>query len=152
MAITLPGWAVEAIRYLGKEFPQTDEDALNQWADQLRAMSGVFENSNAALGGAIAHVQSHNEGAGVEAFHTQATDADSDIVTLDRFGEGTEIAAQGCEICAYAVVLLKGIVIAQLALMVPALAAGPVSFLVKRALDYAIDKAVEQALSQILGA
>ncbi len=29
MAITLPGWLVQAIQYLGYEFPQSNEDSLN---------------------------------------------------------------------------------------------------------------------------
>ncbi|MGA4669647.1 hypothetical protein ACPCG0_07630 [Propionibacteriaceae bacterium Y1923] len=152
MALTLPGWLVEAIRYLGKEFPQTNEDALFQWASQLRAMSGVFEQSNAALAQAVSHLQSHNEGPALEAFSSQATGPDSDLVTLDRFGEGTEVAAQGCEICGYAVVTLKGVVLFQLALLAPALAAGPVSFLLKRGVEYAIDRAVELAITKILEA
>ncbi|MGA4508504.1 hypothetical protein ACQB6R_09565 [Propionibacteriaceae bacterium G1746] len=152
MAITLPGWLVEAIRYLGKEFPQTNEDTLFQWAGQLRSMSGTFDQANASLAAAVSHLQSHNEGPGIDAFVVQANGQDADMATLDRFGEGCEVAAQGCEICAYAVVTLKGVVLFQLALLAPALAAGPVSFLLKRGVEYAIDKAVEVAIAKILEA
>ena len=107
MALTLPGWLVQAMHYLGMEFPQSNEDALHQWADQLRSMSSVFNASNGSLTTAISHVESHNEGPAVEAFHATVTSADSDVATLDRFAEGTDIAADGCEICAYAVVMLK---------------------------------------------
>lgn len=151
MALTLPGWLVEAIRYLGYEFPQTNEDALHQWADQLRSMSAVFESSNATLAGAISHVQSHNEGPAVDAFSAQVTGPESDVATLDRFNEAAQYAANGCEICAYAVVVFKGVVLFQLALLAPALAAGPVSFLLKKGVEYAIDKALEAAINQILG-
>lgn len=151
MALTLPGWLVEAIRYLGYEFPQTNEDSLNAWADQLRAMASVFETSHGSLEDAIAHVTSHNSGPAVDAFSAQATGGESDMSTLQRFGEGTDVAATACEICAGAVVVFKGVVLFQLALIAPALAAGPVGFLAKRGVEYAIEKALEIALNEIMG-
>ncbi|MBO1031143.1 hypothetical protein IPV09_07315 [Tessaracoccus sp. SD287] len=151
MALTLPGWLVEAMHYLGMDFPQSNEDALHQWADQLRSMSTVFNDSTTSVVSAISHVESHNEGPAVAAFQATASGADSDVSTLDRFAEGTEIAANGCEICAYAVVTLKGVVLFQLALMAPAIAAGPVAFLVKKGVEWAIGEAIGIAINEILG-
>ena len=151
MAIELPGWLVEAIRYLGYEFPQTNEDQLHTWADNLRSMSSTFSTSKGNIEEAIAHIESHNEGAAVDSFKDTATGDDADTATLGRFGEGTEIAAGACETCAHATVVFKGVVIAQLALLAPAIAAGPVSFFLKRGVEYAIEKALEAAINEILG-
>ncbi|EPH05922.1 hypothetical protein HMPREF1531_00570 [Propionibacterium sp. oral taxon 192 str. F0372] len=149
MAITLPGWLVQAIQYLGYEFPQSNEDSLNDWADQLRSMSSVFSSSEQSVNAAISHIRSHNSGEGSEAFLSYAS-SDSDVDALQRFGEATDLAAKGCEICAAAVVVLKGVVIAQLALLAPAIAAGPVSFFLKRGVEWAIEKAIEAAVNQLL--
>lgn len=151
MALTLPGWLMEAILFLGYEFPGTNEDSLQQWADQLSSMQRVFESSHGSLDRAIAHVQSHNAGPALEAFVQEVQSGNSDVQALQRFGQATQIAAMGCDVCAVATVVLKGVILFQLAMLAPAIAAGPVSFMLKRSVEYAIDKAVEAAISQILG-
>ena len=56
MTLTLPGWLVEAMRYLGQEFPQSSEDGLWAWADQLRDLHSVFGQTHEGLAAAITNL------------------------------------------------------------------------------------------------
>ncbi len=56
MALTLPGWLVEAISYLGYDFPQSNEDVLHQWADHLKALDRTMDTAHEDLLAAVEHV------------------------------------------------------------------------------------------------
>jgi hypothetical protein len=150
VALTLPGWLVEAMSLLGYDFPQSNEDMLHQWADHLKSLDRTMDGAHAELLAAIQQVHDHNAGPGVEAFRLYVSGSDSDSEALVRFGEGCEIASLGCDICGYLVVVLKGVILFQLALMAPALAAGPVSFLLKKAVEWAINQAISAAIATLL--
>mgnify|MGYP001198262564 FL=1 len=150
MALTLPEWLVEAISYLGYDFPQSNEDVLYQWADHLKALDRTMDAAHDDLLAAVAHVHEHNEGPAAEAFGAYVSGSDSDAEALVRFSEGCEIAAAGCDYCAYAVFILKGAILFQLALMVPAIAAGPVSFVIKKAVEWAINQAINVAIAKLI--
>ncbi len=150
MALTLPSWLVQAIHYLGYDFPQTNEDILQQWANHIRSMHVCSDKAHEELLDAIRHVRQNNSGPAADAFNTFVSDEDSDAAGLQKFSQACEMSACACDICATAVVILKGVVLFQLALIAPALAAGPVSFLLKRAVEFAIDQAIGVALSKLL--
>ncbi len=150
MALVLPGWLVKAISYLGYDFPQTNEDVLHQWADHLKSMDRSMDAAHSRVVTAVRHVQAHNHGPGTDAFGEYVSGHDSDQEALVRFSQACEIAATGCDVCAYAVVVLKGVILFQLALIAPAIAAGPVSFLVKKGVEYAINQAISMALARLL--
>lgn len=150
MALTLPGWLVEAIRYLGYHFPQSNEDVLRSWADHIRAMDKTCDAAHADVVDAIRTVTEANAGPTADSFSKFVTAGDSDADALTKLAAGCEIAAKGCDICASALVILKGVVLFQLGLLAPALVAGPASFLLKKGVEYAIDKAVEKALDEVL--
>ncbi len=151
MAITLPGWLVEAIHYLGYEFPQTNEDVLRQWGDSLRQLSTTIDSSHSDMTDAVAHLSKNNEGPALSEVIAQLRSSDSNLHFLEQFGQGADLAATGVDLCADAVVVLKGVVIAQLILVVPAIAAGPGGFLVKKAVELAIDKGIDAAVGYLLG-
>jgi hypothetical protein len=150
MALTLPGWLVQAISYLGYDFPQSNEDVLHQWADHLKALDRTMDSAHADLLAAIQHVHDNNEGPAAEAFGAYVSGSDSGSEALVRFSEGCEIASAGCDYCAYAVVVMKGVILFQLALIAPAIAAGPVSFCVKKAAEWAINQAISLAIAKLL--
>ncbi len=150
MAITLPGWLVEAMSFLGYDFPQTNEDVLHQWADHLKSLDGTMLAAHEDLLAAVRHVAEHNHGPAADAFATYVSGTDSDAEALVRFSEGCEIAAAGCDYCGYAVVVLKGVILFQLALMAPAIVAGPVSFVLKKAVEWAINQAISIAVTKLV--
>ena len=150
MALTLPDWLVGAISYLGYDFPQSNEDILHQWADHLKSLDHTMDGAHAELLTAIQHVRDHNLGPAADAFGAYVSGSDSDVEALVRFSEGCEIASLGCDICAYLVVVMKGVILFQLALIAPAIAAGPVSFCIKKAVEWAINQAISVAIAKLL--
>ena len=150
MALTLPDWLVGAMSFLGYDFPRSNEDVLHAWADHLTSLDHTMDAAHADLLAAIAHVHEHNAGPGAEAFAAYVSYPDSDADALVRFSEGCEIASLGCDICAYLVVVVKGVVLFQLALLAPAIAAGPVSFCIKKAVEWAINQAISLSIAKLL--
>jgi len=150
MALTLPDWLVGAISFLGYDFPQSNEDVLHAWADHLKSLDHTMDGAHAELLAAIQHVHDHNAGPATEAFGTYVSGSDSDADALVRFSEGCEIASLGCDICGYLVVVMKGVILFQLALIAPAIAAGPVSFCIKKAVEWAINQAISVAIARLL--
>lgn len=150
MALTLPGWLVEAISYLGYDFPQTNEDTLHAWADHLRSLDGTMDSAHSDLVSAVNHLKSNNEGGALDSFVSFTTGSDSEAEALTRFSGACEVASAGCDICGYAVVVLKGVTIAQLVIMAASLAGGPLSFLVRKGVEFAINLAISEALEKLL--
>lgn len=150
MALTLPDWLVQAIHYLGYEFPQTNEDVLRQWGDSLRQLAGTVQASHAGMTGAVTHLASSNEGPTVDQVVAALRSSESNLHFLEELGQGADLAAKGVDLCAAAVVVMKGVVLFQLALIAPAVAAGPLSFAGKKAVEYAIDRAVDKAVDYFL--
>ncbi len=150
MALTLPGWLVEAIRYIGYEFPQTNEDVMHQWADSLRQLASTVDSAEGELQGAVRHLTSNNEGPTMDQILDRLSANDSNLHFLKEFSEGATQAATTVDLMADAVVVMKGVVLFQLALLAPAIASGPVSFLLKKGVEYAIDQAVDYAVSYFL--
>ncbi len=151
MALELPGWLVEAIRYIGYEFPQTNEDVLHQWADSLRSLEGTISSSNGDLESAVANLGSNNQGPTIDAVIAKLRSDESNLQCLREYGEAAGLGAAGCDLLAHAVVVMKGVVLFQLALLAPAIAGGPVSFLLKKGVEWAIDRAVDYAIGYFLG-
>lgn len=150
MALTLPSWLVEVISFLGYDFPQSNEDVLHQWADHLKNLDQTMDTAHGDLLAAISHVHDHNTGPAVDAFGEFVSGDGGDAAALVRFSAGCETASAGCDICGYAVVVLKGVILFQLALMAPALAAGPVSFIVKKGVEWIINQAISAAIAKLL--
>lgn len=150
MALTLPGWLVEAISYIGYDFPQTNEDVLHQWADHLKSLDHTMDTAHTDLLGAIQRVKDDNRGPAAETFDAYVSGSEGDASALARFGQGCEVASLGCDICGYAVVTLKGVILFQLALLAPAIVAGPVSFMVKKGIEYLINVAINEAITKLL--
>lgn len=150
MALTLPDWLVEVIEFLGYDFPQSNEDVLYAWADHLKSLDHTMDAAHADLLAAVGHVHDNNSGPAADAFASFTSGSQSDAEALVRFSQGCEIASAGCEVCAYAVVVLKGVILFQLALMAPAIAAGPASFLIKKGVEWAINQAISVALAKLL--
>jgi len=150
MALTLPDWLVGAMSFLGYDFPLSNEDVLHAWADHLKSLDRTMDTAHTDLLSAIQHVHDHNTGPGAEAFGTYVSGSNSDAEALTRFSEGCEIASLGCDICAYLVVVLKGVILFQVALIAPAIAAGPVSFCIKKAVEWAVNQAISLAIAKLL--
>jgi hypothetical protein len=150
MALTLPEWLVGAIGFLGYDFPASDEDVLHRWADHLKSLDHTMVAAHDELLTAVRHVHEHNHGPATDAFGTYVSGPDGEAEALVRFSEGCEIASKGCDICAYAVIVLKGVILFQLALIAPAIVAGPVSFVVKKAVEWAINQAISVAVSALI--
>lgn len=109
-----------------------------------------MDTAHADVLAAVRHVTDHNHGPATDAFARFVSDHDSDSEALVRFSHACEVAATGCDFCAYTVVVLKGVVLFQLGLIAPAIAAGPVSFAAKRAVEWAINEAISYALAKLL--
>lgn len=150
MALTLPDWLVDAISYLGYDFPQSNEDVLHAWAVHLKSLDKTMDTAHVDLLAAIKHVQEHNSGPAADAFRTFVSGTDGDAKALVRFSAGCETASLGCDICGYAVVVLKGVILFQLALIAPAIVAGPVSFMVKKGVEWLINQAISVAIAKLL--
>jgi len=109
-----------------------------------------MDTAHAELLAAVQHVHDHNAGPAAEAFGTYVSGPGSDADALVHFSEGCEIASLGCDICGYVVVGMKGVILFELALIVPAIAAGPVSFCIKKAVEWAINQAISMAIAKLL--
>ncbi len=100
--------------------------------------------------GAVTHLTSNNEGPTIDQVLAALTSPDSNLEFLKQFGEGADLAATGVDLIADAVVVMKGIVLFQLAILAPAIAGGPVTFLVKKGVEWAIDRGVDHAVNYFL--
>lgn len=150
MAMTLPEWLRKGLEYIGYDWPAANEDVLRQWADDLRGMSGSADGSVTQLDSAVKHVCSANAGEGLQAFRDMINGEQSNVTALESFSNACNAAATGCDTCATVVVVLKGAVIFQLGILVPALATGPGVLVVRQGVKWAIDAAINIAVEQII--
>ncbi len=90
MATMLPGWLEEALQFAGYEWPSTNEDTLEAWAQEWSALSTRASGHADEVEHAVAHVAGRNEGPGVESF-TGYMGGDSNLGALRDFA-----TASGC--------------------------------------------------------
>lgn len=158
MALTLPGYLVTALQYLGYEWPSSNEDVLNANAD---AFSGARSTVAATVGdieGAIKHVTGLNSGLATEALVSFMGSNESTLDSLRDFDEAAGLISGGFRVIAAAVVILKGVVIAQLVILAAAIASAFFTLglgaaaavaaraAAKRLIDLAINVAIEKVL------
>ena len=115
----------------------------------VRPLSGTAA-SHEDLDAAISHLAEHNQGEGLEAFVAALRSPDSNLDALENFKRACDIAAGTCEVCAGIVVVMKGAVIAQLIILAVSLASGPGTLLVRQAVKWAIDYAINVVVDRIL--
>ncbi|MDO5286924.1 MAG: hypothetical protein Q4G45_08930 [Actinomycetia bacterium] len=106
MGLTLPGGLAEALSLMGVEFPGTDESALTAAAGEWRSLASQCSGWHSELASAVSHVQSNNEGAGVEAFAAYMG-GQSNVTGVEALGKACEAIATGHETAAGLVVALK---------------------------------------------
>ena len=150
MAMMLPGWLSTTLNYIGYNWPTTNEDVMGQWGGDFRTLSGTTAASHEDLDAAISHLAEHNQGEGLEAFVAALRNPDSNLDALENFKKACDIAAGTCEVCAGIVVVMKGAVIAQLIILAVSLASGPGTLLVRQAVKWAIDYAINVVVDRIL--
>lgn len=149
MAITLPGWLVEAMSFLGYDFPQTNEDVLHLWAD-LMSLDGTMLAAHEDLLAAVRHVAEHNHGPAADAFATYVSGTDNDARPsyvqrrLRDRGRGAAATARTPSSRT------------QRSHPLPARAhcpghrRRPVNFVVKKAVEWAINRAISIAVTKLV--
>lgn len=150
MAMMLPVWLSTALNYIGYNWPTTNEDTLRHWSGDFRTLAGTSVSSHEDVDAAIAHLASQNQGEGLDAFVTALRNPDSNLDALENFKRACDIAAGTSEVCAGIVVVMKGAVIAQLIILAVSLASGPGTLLVRQAVKWAIDYAINVVVDRIL--
>lgn len=158
MAIMLPGYLVTALQYLGYEWPSSNEDVLNANGDAFNNARSTVQSTIGEIRGAVNHISSLNSGDASSAFVGYMNGADSNLASLQDFDEAAGIISSGFKIIAGAVVVLKGVVIAQLVILAAAIASAFFTFglgaaaavaaraAAKRLIDLAINVAIEKVL------
>lgn len=158
MAIMLPGYLVTALQYLGYEWPSSNEDILNANGDAFSDVRSVVQGAMSDITGAVNHIASSNSGDASSAFVGYMRGNDSNLSSLQDFDSAAGDISAGFKIIAGAVVVLKGVVIAQLAILAAAIASAFFTFglgaaaavaareAAKRLIDLAINVAIEKVL------
>lgn len=150
MAIMLPAWLGEALNHLGFNWPISNEDVLNDWADSFNSLGSDAQTLQNQINGAIQYVDSHNDGPAVEAFVQAMRAAESNLENLGEFHTGCTVASGVCRVCAGIVVTLKGVFIVQLGILAASLASGPGSLVVREAVRRAVNAGISIAADQIM--
>ena len=158
MALTLPGYLVTALQYLGYEWPSSNEDVLNANADAFSDASSTVANAIGDIEGALKYVTGLNSGPATEALVSFMGSNESTLDSLRDFDEAAGLISGGFRIIAGAVVVLKGVVIAQLVILAAAIASAFFTLgfgagaavaaraAAKRLIDLAINVAIEKVL------
>ncbi len=115
MAIMLPGWLEEALQFAGYEWPSTNEDTLEAWAQEWSALSTRASGHADEVEHAVAHVAGRNEGPGVESSFTGYMRGNSNLGALRDFATASGMLGQACATGVAIGVTLKWAVIGQLA-------------------------------------
>lgn len=154
MAIMLPPMLAEALNYLGFNWPISNEDVLDEWADEFSALASDARSSKAGIEDAVAHVASHNSGVATEAFLSAMRSSESNVAHLESFADACDIASGASRTSRWIVITLKGVFIFQLGVLAASLASGPgalvVREVVRRAVNAGIGVAADQILEEVL--
>lgn len=158
MALMLPGYLVTALQYLGYEWPSSNEDILNANGQAFYDSQAGVQSAINEITGAVRHISSMNSGDASSAFVGYMNGAESNLSSLQDFNEAAGIIGGGFRVIAGAVVVLKGVVIAQLVILAAAIASAFFTFglgaaaavaaraAAKRLIDLAINVAIEKVL------
>lgn len=151
MALELPGWLREALNFLGYEWPASNEDILNAWATAYSGVQGTVSGAHVQFTNGLQHIASNNSGPGVEAFQSYMTGGEAALHSLEKFGHGADVVGQVCQVCAQLVLGLKGVVIAQLAILAAAIAAAVASAGIGTAAAFAAREAAKRIIDGVIG-
>lgn len=158
MAITLPGYLVTALQYLGYEWPSSNEDILHANGDAFTSARSGVQGAINDVAAAVTHINSSNSGDASAAFVNYMQGGESNLSSLRDFDSAAGDIATSFHIIAGAVVVLKGVVIAQLVILAAAIASAFFTFgagaaaavaaraAAKRLIDLAINVAIEKVL------
>lgn len=158
MAMELPDWLREALNYGGFDWPSSNEDTLNEFGEAWAGLVSYADTAVQDATDAIEHVVANNEGDIVTAVQKHSTSDESNIPAIKDFANVSGIVGTGYSVMAGIVVVLKGAVIAQLAILAAAIAsavmtAGLMSgavLLAKEGCKRLIDLAIDQAITELL--
>lgn len=158
MAMTLPGYLVTALQYLGYEWPSSNEDVLNNNAAAFDDAGAAAAAAIDEIAGAIRHIDGLNDSDASAAFLGYMKGSESNLTSLGDFQDASSTIAGGFRLVAGAVVILKGVVIAQLVILAAAIASAFFTFglgaaaavaareAAKRLINLAINVAIEKVL------
>lgn len=159
MALMLPGYLTQALQYLGYNWPSSNEDVLNSNAAAFTAAQESARKIVADLEGAVNHLKSNNSGEASDAFVNYMNGEEANLGSLRDFDEAAGIISSGYGMAAGAVVVFKGVVIAQLIILAAAIAvaigtgglgaAAPI--IAREGCKRLIDAALEIAVQELMG-
>src|SRR5687768_9647031 len=115
MTIELPSGLVWALELVGIDWPDADEDKLDQmgqeWLRFSRALSGLVDDLVKQADG----VTSANSGTAIDAFQRSWTGPEAPLTNLRDGAEAAAEIALALGICAKIVTAYKGLVLAEIA-------------------------------------
>ncbi|GAB3708727.1 WXG100-like domain-containing protein [Mariniluteicoccus flavus] len=157
MALMLSGGEREALRFLGYDWPATNEDTLKGYGDEWKAFEATCSRLIDRLNGAVSTVGGGNEGDAFSQFKSYMTGSDSNTDGIRSFGTAAGVVGNGYRLAGNAIYALKLLIIGKLAALAASIAVGILTgglmFLVsmgaRKAAEYAIDIAIDRAIMSL---
>jgi len=151
--------AIELLNHLGYEWPTSNEDMLDQWAELWEELPARVDAQLAQFEQAITHVTNNNAGPTADAFRAYMSGGETNIETMVSIRDHAPAAAASYRGAALLVRGLRAFVIGKLLLDAVMLAAAIISggasagasLLMRKGIGAAISIAIDQAINQLLG-
>ena len=145
---------------MGYEWPSTDSGVLDGWAAQWDGLQGQLETYITDLEDGVKHLVSLNEGDVPTAVAAYMGGGESNLHSLRTVADAAPLAASAYKGASILIIGLKAYVIGQILLDVVSIAAAimtggasaAVSFLAKKGATLLINLAIDQAISNLMGA
>jgi hypothetical protein len=115
MTIELPGGLVWALELVGIDWPDSDEDKLDQMAQEWLRFSKALTGLVDELVKQADSVTSANSGTAIDAFQRSWTGAEAPLTNLRDGADAAAEIALALGICAKIVTAYKGVVLAEIA-------------------------------------
>jgi hypothetical protein len=163
MSIMLPTELAHFLQRLGFDWPEGDEDKVFGYAQKWSGFAGTLTSVSTPGNDAARAVMSDNEGPGVEAFKQRFSAQNGPEDTAQSIAMGANLCAGAITLMAGAIIALKVVVVAQLvqfaitfasavAAAVPSCGASlsliPIAELIaQKAITFAINYGIEQLLA-----
>lgn len=150
MSIDLPSELVWIMDLMGLNWPDVDEDELREWAQHVREFGQGMAESHDDTDVLLKNLGGAYEGAGYEAMLTRWGQASAGHMTvlIDCCG----VLATALEVAAEAVIVAKGVVIAQLVAMAAEMAAAAAAAVATLGIAAAAEAAIVEAGKRIVNA
>lgn len=157
MALMLDGGQREALRFLGYDWPASNEDTLKGYGADWKAFDATCQRLVERLNGAVSSVGGSNKGEVFDTFKGYMMGSDSNTDGLKDFATAAGIIGRGYELAGNAIYALKLLIIGKLAALAAsifvAILTGGLMALVsigaRKAAEYAIDIAIDKAIMSL---